>query len=71
VSAIKMPADLAADIESVISQWFLRRLAQCTPEQRALFGRMYPKGPTTEQIPNAVNQVLRTIAKNQKRVVSI
>lgn len=63
---MKMPNDLAASIESVVRQWFLQRLAQCTPEQRALFGRMYPDGLTMKQIPNAADQVLRTIKKNQR-----
>lgn len=42
-------------------------LSQCTPEQQAFFTRMYPGGPRREQIPNAISQCERTIAKNLLR----
>lgn len=40
-------------------------LAQCTDEQRALFGRIYPRGVPKCMIDSAIDLCERTIKKNQ------
>lgn len=42
------------------------RLEECTEDQQKLFNRMYPDGPSDEQVPTAYDQVRRTIDKNKK-----
>ena len=39
-------------------------LSECTEAQQKLFGRLYPGGPTDGQLEVALDQILRTIAKN-------
>lgn len=42
-------------------------LEKCTPEQQAIFKRMYPKGPTEEQLDRALIQIERTLEKNKEK----
>lgn len=44
------------------------KLSECTEEQQALFARMYPDGPSDDQLKRALDQVERTLTKNRKAV---
>ena len=39
-------------------------LDQCTEGQREFYGRLYPRGPTYDQMGTAYDQVRRTVIKN-------
>ncbi len=45
-------------------------LSECTPEQQAFFGRIYPGGIESldqRRLENAIDQCQRTIKKNQSK----
>ena len=44
-------------------------LAQCTEPQRALFARMYPDGPSDDQLERAYDQIQRTLIKTAKKEI--
>jgi hypothetical protein len=59
--------DLKDMTEAFMREKVQEVLSQCTPEQQEFFHRMYPTGPTLEQLPNAYDQCKRTIQKNERR----
>jgi len=48
----------------------LERLKLCTPEQQAFFHKLYPSGPSFDQLDNALDQIERTIRKNSAKVTT-
>lgn len=55
-------------VRDALNAELLTCLLECTPAQQELFGRLYPGAPTKikdDDIPNAVDLVHRTLAKNK------
>jgi hypothetical protein len=42
-------------------------LAKCTDGQLNMFNQMYPNGPTDQQLDRAIDQIERTIVKNEAK----
>lgn len=56
------------------SVYLTKILALCTTEQKELFGRMYPDGPSKKQLPRATEQVeatLRNLNNTQQQLRNI
>lgn len=51
-------------VRGVVMAKISELLAQCTEGQREFYGRLYPTGPTYEQMGTAYDQVRRTVMKN-------
>ncbi|MES2530457.1 MAG: hypothetical protein V4636_05440 [Pseudomonadota bacterium] len=51
-------------VRGVVLAKIAELLGQCTEGQRDFYGRMYPSGPTYEQMATAYDQVCRTVIKN-------
>jgi hypothetical protein len=63
---VVLPERLGILIMQLQDNWINENLAKCTPEQQALFEKMYPGGPKRDQILNAADQIYRTIVKNNR-----
>ena len=60
--------ELARATEIFQRNYIAEQLARCTPAQQAFFKRLYPNGPSSDQILNAADQIDRTIKKNEANV---
>lgn len=55
---------IEANAAAFTTEWFVENLVKLTPEQRTFYVRMYPNGPSKDQIYNAADQISRTLRKN-------
>jgi len=58
--------EIEREINALRQRSLQELLARCTAEQQAFFYRLYPSGPSEKQFANAIDQIERTIAKNER-----
>lgn len=57
-------AELKARHENEIVELLGKRLAQCTERQQVLFHKIFPDGPSPDQLEDAIKLVERTLDRN-------
>ncbi len=61
---VGLSAEIAGKVIGLKISKLNEAVEQCTSSQQALYGKLFPNGPTDEQLPTAIRLVERTLQKN-------